>query len=149
VVFSAATIDAALNIWLSYPVYYIEDRRIMHFFADLQKRYTKASIHEKLRVLMANASSMKVRELRRPVEQIFQARNQLVHGSVWFQRVDLIISDSSTLHDRLAMFYENDAFSTDEFARQAIATAEEFLREITVLDAPSSWPDSEDDEPRD
>jgi hypothetical protein len=79
-VFSAAAIEAALNLYISIPLLLLEDRQSRSFFGPLITKYLRLSIRKKIG--FARSASLDLRRNPRLCEQVndlFNERNTRLH----------------------------------------------------------------------
>jgi hypothetical protein len=81
-VFSAAAIEAGLNLFISIPVLDISDADTRRFHGRLISKYLRLSIPKKLQFICESSDEIrKDRYLCEKVRQLFNKRNKVIHSS--------------------------------------------------------------------
>ena len=81
-IFSAAAIEAGLNLFISIPILYIKDDNIRKFFGLLVTKYTRLSAPQKLNFVCEFCPQIKEdNALLRRVTALFAYRNSMLHAS--------------------------------------------------------------------
>ena len=81
-VFSAAAIEAALNLYIAFPLLNISKRQIRTFYGNLLTKYLRLSVRKK--ISFARSFSKEMRndsKLLGEVNSIFDSRNSYLHAS--------------------------------------------------------------------
>ena len=81
-IFSAAAIEAGLNLFISIPILYIKDENLRKFFGLLATKYSRLSVQQKLAFVREFCPQIKEdKTLRRRVDALFAYRNSILHAS--------------------------------------------------------------------
>ncbi len=80
-IFSAAAVEAGLNLFITLPVLRIEDENIRRFFGSLVTRRLRLSVPQKLDFVCEFSPSIKGdKDLLRRVKELFEYRNKILHS---------------------------------------------------------------------
>lgn len=81
-IFSAAAIEAGLNLFISIPILYIKDENLRKFFGLLATKYSRLSVPQKLNFVCEFCPQIKEdKALLGKVDALFKYRNSLLHSS--------------------------------------------------------------------
>ena len=80
-VFSAAAIEAGLNIYISLPILFIKDENLRRFLGSLVTKKLRLSVPQKLNFVCEFCPQIKKdKNLRKKVEALFEYRNAVLHS---------------------------------------------------------------------
>lgn len=81
-IFSAAAIEAGLNLFISIPILYIKDENLRKFFGLLATKYSRLSVPQKVNFVCEFSPHIKQdKALLRRVHTLFAHRNSILHAS--------------------------------------------------------------------
>jgi len=79
-IFSAAAVEAGLNLFIAAPVLFIRDDTLRRFYADFITRAARASVPVKLRFVKRVRPEID-KTLMRRVHKLFEYRNAVLHST--------------------------------------------------------------------
>lgn len=140
-IFAAASIEAAINLYILIPVIYIKDSQTRIFFDSLLTKYFRSPIPVKLKFVCETFPELKKsKTLLRKVEKLFYYRNLIMHSSpdhVEVSRYEFnnkdTIKHSSRLKKTFPEFYFGSNFKNKEeikLAHEHFEIAEEFIGKL-------------------
>jgi hypothetical protein len=81
-IFSAAAVEAGLNLFISIPILHIKDENIRRFFGLLITKYLRLSVPQKLTFACEFCQQIKEdKALLGRVRELFEYRNDLLHSA--------------------------------------------------------------------
>lgn len=82
-VFSAASIEATINLYILIPIVFIKDNQIRLFYGNLLAKYFRSSIPSKLHFVSETFPELKKKKnLLKKIEKIFSYRNRIMHSAL-------------------------------------------------------------------
>ena len=99
--FAAITIEAALNDYLLTHCLFIERPYLQEIFKTLTKKFLRASVPEKIRLLRQNWPDEFPDDLIRDVNELFRIRNRVTHQSGEFDTANETGSNSQVRNNPL------------------------------------------------
>ncbi len=79
IVFSAAAVEAGLNLYLTAPVLLLADEGERRFFGLLASKYARLNVPQKLAFVQETCLALE-ESLTRKIRELFNRRNELVHA---------------------------------------------------------------------
>jgi hypothetical protein len=141
-IFSAAAIEAALNLYVAIPVLYIQDPDTRSFMANLLTRCLRMSVPAKIRIVCQYNDTIAARKkLLKDIQELFAFRNSIMHSTPEYWEGDWLSSRFSDAAGykpgrgqsipSLSVYSE----SSDEFdaALRHFKVAQEFLKELKPM----------------
>lgn len=133
-VFSAAAIEAGLNLFISAPILFIKNEEIRRFFGILITKYSRISVRQKIAFACEFCPELKNdKALIARVDKLFKYRNSVLHSSPSYAE-PLGFPDEDKLPNKIS---EEDLIPYPELSLQVISSfeAEEaFQHYRTALD---------------
>lgn len=141
-IFSAAAIEAGLNLFISIPILYIGDENVRRFYGSLVTAYFRLPVPQKLRFVCEFCPQIKEdKALLERVRDLFAYRNSIIHASPryieplglpdWEELPNQISEEDFIRYPQLSL----GRVSSDEVeeAFQHCQTAVDFTGKLTVL----------------
>jgi hypothetical protein len=139
-IFSAASIEAAINLYILIPIVYINNSETRIFYGDLISHYFRSPIHLKLKFICERFPDIgKNKNLLKRVNKLFSYRNLIMHSSPehWELSDLTIYSDgikySGKLKVSLPELKFDSKFGGEEeikLAHKHFKTAEDFISKL-------------------
>lgn len=136
-IFAAASIEAAINLYILLPVIYIKESQTRIFFGSLLTKYFRSSIPVKLKFVCETFPELKKsKKLLKKVEELFSYRNRIMHSSPdHVEEFDYYFDEDSIQHSKKnrtsPRFYFGSSLSGEveiKLARGHYEVAEEFIK---------------------
>ena len=84
-IFSAAAVEAGLNLFVSIPILFVTDENVRRFFAVLVTKYSRLSVRQKIEFASEFCPQIKRdKALLKRVRALFEYRNSVLHSSQEF-----------------------------------------------------------------
>jgi len=133
-VFSAAAIEAGLNLFISTPILFIKNEEIRRFFGILITKYSRIPVQQKIKFACEFCPELKNNEkLLVRVKKLFEYRNSVLHPSPSYAE-PLGLPDEDKLPNKIS---EEDLIPYPELSLQVISSfevEEAFQHYRTALD---------------
>jgi len=133
-VFSAAAIEAGLNLFISAPILFIKNEEIRRFFGILITKYLRIPVQQKIKFAREFCPELKNDEkLLVRVKKLFEYRNSVLHPSPSYAE-SLGLPDEDKLPNKIG---EEDLIPYPELSLQVISlfeVEEAFQHYQTALD---------------
>lgn len=137
-IFSAASIEATINLYILLPIVLIKDSKIRSFFGCLLTKYFRSPIFAKLNFVCETLPELKNNKvLLKRIEKLFSYRNSIMHSSPeHFETIEnlmnsikVIIPIKNTLESTPKFFFGSKLNSKEEIklAREHFETAKQFI----------------------
>ena len=93
-IFSAAAVEAGINLFLSIPVLYIQQKNIRKFFGSVISKTLRMSIRQKIELIRKFVKKLgSDNKLIKDINELFDFRNTLLHSSPEFIESEKITAD--------------------------------------------------------
>jgi hypothetical protein len=80
IVFSAAAVEAGLNLYITAPALLVSDEKLRRFFGLLSSKYARLSVPQKLSFVGETYPTLRSDPLVGKIRELFNRRNELVHA---------------------------------------------------------------------
>jgi hypothetical protein len=144
-VFSAAAVEAGLNLFISIPILFVKDENVQRFFGVLVTKYSRLSVRQKIEFACEFCPQIKQdKALLKGVYALFEYRNSVLHSSpeyaeplglpdLDFEELPSMITEEDLIpHPQLLSQGTSSAGIEEAF--QHYRTASDFLGKLTVYD---------------
>jgi hypothetical protein len=144
-IFSAAAVEAGLNLFISVPVLFLKDENIQKFFGVLVMKYSRFSVRQKIEFACEFCPQIRQdKALLKKVRTLFEYRNSVLHSSPEYaEPLGLPDLDFEQLPNRITeedlvprpqLLARGTSSVEIEEAFEHYRTASDFLSRLTVCD---------------
>ena len=142
-IFSAAAVEAGLNLFISIPILFVKDKNVQRFFGVLVTKYSRLSVRQKIEFACEVCPQIKQNKaLLKKVRALFEYRNLVLHSSPEYaEPLGLPDLDFEELPSRISkedliphpqLLSRGTSSARIEEAFQHYQTASDFLSKLTV-----------------
>jgi len=144
-IFSAAAVEAGLNLFISIPILFVKDENVRRFFGMLVTKYSRLSVRQKIEFACEFCPQIKQdKALLKRVRALFEYRNSVLHSSQEYaEPLGLPDLDFKELSSRIMeedliphpqLLSRGTSSAGIEEAFQHYQTASDFLSKLIVYD---------------
>ena len=137
-IFSAASIEATINLYILIPIIFIKDNQIRLFYGNLLTKYFRSSIPAKLNFVSETFPELKKKKkLLKKIEKLISYRNRIMHSAAEYVEVNEIkyYLENNELKSKMSkntvpeFRFDSDINSEKdiELAREHFEIAKEFI----------------------